>query len=284
MSLNSYLKDLYGSGGGKSKKQKKNSDDKINQASSNNKLNITESSQKRFTRNAPTFNAEASKKAKAKTLWKNLDTNEMVDKKLSDNSAHNTDVNRQEVDKVKLSSGAYAGLQTAEQVESQIKQQEFNKQRNSQIFQKNRETVVRDEKGHKVTNYQELLNKEEKETDLREVLRQRKIRELNMGEVQLFMVRNGLTRVPNERHGKQSTGFEDPARTFDTSPHDYQQPLSSMGRMLYNKIYPENRFGISPGCRWDGVDRSNGFEKKWFVKQNELNERKQQEYASREDY
>lgn len=57
----------------------------------------------------------------------------------------------------------------------------------------------------------------------------------------------------------------DPALAFLTKKKREKGP----SKPVYKGSFPPNRFGIRPGYRWDGVERSNGFEKKLFQRQNE---------------
>jgi len=51
--------------------------------------------------------------------------------------------------------------------------------------------------------------------------------------------------------------FGDPIQAITTK----KKPMNA------SKYSWENRFNIAPGCKWDGVDRSNGYEARWLAKQ-----------------
>ncbi|OXM80848.1 pre-mRNA-splicing factor CWC26 [Cryptococcus neoformans Bt63] len=62
---------------------------------------------------------------------------------------------------------------------------------------------------------------------------------------------------------KEEERWNDPAAAFLT-----KKKKKGPRRPKYEGPWAPNRFGIAPGFRWDGVDRSNGFEKKYFQAQN----------------
>ncbi|KAH8344562.1 hypothetical protein KR067_005554 [Drosophila pandora] len=73
-----------------------------------------------------------------------------------------------------------------------------------------------------------------------------------------------------DRHLREQEHADDPMLEYIRSKRKKRDQQSNQPVMpKYEGSYPENRFGIRPGYRWDGVDRSNGYEKRWFDKQNE---------------
>ncbi|KAJ1858821.1 Pre-mRNA-splicing factor cwc26 [Coemansia sp. RSA 2703] len=169
------------------------------------------------------------------------------------------------------------GLLTAQAVKEdseRTRQRHLHKLQNAspETSGRDAETVYRDAKtGKRIDIAQEAAREEEnrrKEEEMRRLQR-----EWNKG---LVHQRTGVVmseaELDAERRAKQH--WNDPARRF------LENKTTEKSRFPeYKGDAPPNRFGIRPGYRWDGVDRSNGFEAEYFRNQAAASSRKAESYA-----
>ncbi|KAL3448357.1 Pre-mRNA-splicing factor of RES complex-domain-containing protein [Aspergillus insuetus] len=189
---------------------------------------------------------------------------------------------------LRMESGARAGLQTAEQTAAMVAAQAKRRKAEEALFKKPsggsgegaaQETIYRDASGR-------IINVAMKRAEARRVEEEKKIKEVEakealMGDVQrrdrearrqaleeakvMPLARTAEDEDLNEELKAQER-WNDPAAQFLTKGRG--GGVSVSGKPLYKGAFQPNRYGIRPGHRWDGVDRSNGFEKEWFAARN----------------
>lgn len=193
-----------------------------------------------------------------------------------------------------VTSGVTGGLQTADQIKAHLKSQKMKqKMKESQREEEEEveeETVYRDSSGKKIDTKQ--LRAEEKRRqakDLEKAMRkmewgkglvQRDDKKADADELSKIASQPFARTINDQDMNQEMKGVQrwnDPAAGFLTKP---SKSTSKPTRPKYNgPPPPPNRYGIPPGYRWDGVDRSNGFEKKLFATGNDKKRIKAEAYS-----
>ncbi|KAK1714184.1 uncharacterized protein CLUP02_15474 [Colletotrichum lupini] len=201
---------------------------------------------------------------------------------------------------VKMSDGTHAGLQSAAAVSAQLRRRqqaeeaEFAKLRK---HGKEEETVYRDATGRRVDV--SMKRAEARKLALEAEEKERQARLAPKGDVQLENARKrrealedaklmtfARTADDEEMNNelKEQERWNDPMAQFLSDKTGGGGGAGAKGkkgkrRPLYPGAAPPNRYGIKPGYRWDGVDRSNGFEGERFRAINRRERNKGLDYA-----
>ena len=199
----------------------------------------------------------------------------------------------------RMESGALAGLQTASQTEAMMRAQRKKKAREAATAKPStleNTTIYRDASGRIINvsmaraqarrEEEEKAEQERRERDAARgdvQRREREERRAALDEARFMSLARGVDDVEMNRELKEAARWNDPAAAFLTSTTSSKDAggtgRSGAGKKVYKGAAPPNRYGIRPGHRWDGVDRSTGFEKRWFEARNKRERVGMLEYA-----
>lgn len=203
----------------------------------------------------------------------------------------------EEYDGPTMASGAAAGLQTAEQVTAALKKKQKAEMKAMKAAGLDsgglaQQTIYRDASGRMINVKEKKAEAEEKakeeerkqkeELEARKGDVQRKEKEDRRQELQeakvMTVARHADDAKMNEEL-KERERWNDPMAQLLATKKSSKGGKSKANAKLYQGAFEPNRYGIRPGWRWDGVDRSNGFERKWFAARNKQRDREALEYA-----
>jgi len=196
---------------------------------------------------------------------------------------------RQQV-RAKLSSGHDAGLQSGAQFGEKERlyraaQEADMRKADPTLSGAHAATVYRDKKGNKLDMLNEFMRQQAmdagKEAKLAEAMEAwgqgtaQKLAQEKEAEYLASMAQTSFTRYADdaevETAAKQAIHEEDPMAAYFLQKQEMEVVRTGGAQASARPVYkgppaPPNRFRIKPGYRWDGVDRSNGWEAKVLQK------------------
>lgn len=209
---------------------------------------------------------------------------------------------------VKMSDGTHAGLQSAASVAAQLRKRREAEEAEFAALRKKKggggkkaeeeETVYRDATGRRVDVAMKRAEARRLAAEQEERDRERQAKTTSRGDVQaadaaarraaleeaktMSFARTADDEEMN-RELKERQRWNDPMAQFmDSTGGSGAGGKGKKGKgrkPQYTGAAPPNRYGIRPGYRWDGVDRSNGFEAERFKAINRRERNKGLDYA-----
>ncbi|KAJ6222059.1 hypothetical protein RDWZM_000604 [Blomia tropicalis] len=213
---------------------------------------------------------------------------------------------QQSESKAKTLGGKKAGLSNAKDIRKELEQIKRKNQKaienmSDEMSGKNAKTVFRDRSTGRIRDMEKEMADKEKEMEeklLREAEKKAKYDRWSQGVVQreekMDKLESDLHEMskPLARYGddedldnllRNQERLDDPMLNEMRKKRQEEEIAKNPNHKIYPKYSgppaPPNRFNIQPGYRWDGVDRSNGYEAKVFARKS--NQESNQEEAYR---